>query len=159
MRQIDELSLWIGTARDARDIKYVLGQGIKTIIDLAIEEPPILATRDMVYLRFPLLDGIGNPPWLLGVVLSTVEGMILSRVPTLIACGAGMSRSPAVASVVAARFMGIEPVDVLVSLQNHGPIDVSPLLWQELLATNSRTEANRHSTINNHQLTIHNELN
>jgi hypothetical protein len=159
MRQIDELSLWIGTARDARDIKNVLGQGIKTIVDLAIEETPIHTTRDLVYLRLPLLDGTGNPPWLLRVVLSTVEALILSRVPTLIACGAGMSRSPAVAAVVAARFVGIEPTDVLISLQNYGPIDVSPSLWQELLATKSGTEANQHSTIHSHRLTIHNELN
>jgi hypothetical protein len=30
MRQIDGLSLWIGTARDARDLKNVLSLGIKT---------------------------------------------------------------------------------------------------------------------------------
>jgi hypothetical protein len=60
MRQIEELSLWIGTARDARDIKTVLDLGIETIVDLALEEPPIHPTRELVYLRFPLLDGTGE---------------------------------------------------------------------------------------------------
>jgi hypothetical protein len=157
MRQIDELSLWIGTARDARDIKHVLDRGIKAIVDLALEEPPINPTRELVYLRFPLIDGNGNPQWLLRAVLATVDGLILSHVPTLITCGAGMSRSPAVAAVVAARFIELEPVDVLVSLQNHGPIDVSPTLLQELLAVRSGSPAEPHSRLHNHQLTIHNE--
>lgn len=159
MRQIDELSLWIGTARDARDIKCVLDQGIKAIIDLAVEELPIHPTRDLVCLRFPLLDGTGNPGWLLRAVLTTVECLIRERIPTLVACAGGMSRSPAVASVVAARFVGIEPMDVLVSLRNHGPIDVSPTLWQELLAIRGDNIAAHQGLPHNHRLTIHKEFN
>jgi hypothetical protein len=112
MRQIEELALWIGTARDARDIKNVLSLGIKTVIDLAVEETPIHPTRELVYLRFPLVDGTGNPTWLLRAALRMVEESIHLRVPTL----------------------RLEPGAVLMSLHNLGPIDVSPTLWQELLA-------------------------
>lgn len=139
MRQLEELSLWIGTARDARDIKNVLNLGIKSIIDLALEEPPIHPTRDLVYLRFPLVDGTGNPTWIMEGALAMVEEAIRTRVPTLLACGAGMSRSPAVAAIAAAPFLGMEPVEVLLRLHDRGPIDVSPTLWQELLATRDGT--------------------
>jgi hypothetical protein len=142
MRQIEELSLWIGNARDALDIKNVLALGIKTIIDLALEESPIHPTRDLVYLRFPLLDGTGNPNWLMNAALSMVELCIRSHTPTLVACGAGMSRSPAVAAIVATPFLGLAPLDVLVSLKSHGPIDVSPTLWQELLAVRASSTIN-----------------
>src|SRR5580698_4775117 len=111
MRQIEELSLWIGTARDARDIKNVLSLGIKAIVDLALEEIPIQPTRDLVYLRFPLLDGTGNPTWLMQAAIKIVSECIRSRVPTLIACGAGMSRSPAITAIAAAPFLGVEPAD------------------------------------------------
>jgi protein-tyrosine phosphatase len=149
MRQIEELSLWIGTARDARDIKNVLNFGIKVIIDLALEEIPIHPTRDLVYLRFPLVDGAGNPTWLIDAAFAMVEASIRSRVPTLVACGAGMSRSPAIAAIAAAPFLGGKPVDVLVALRSHGPIDVSPALWQELLTTRSRQIATKPLTIDN----------
>jgi protein-tyrosine phosphatase len=137
MRQIEELSIWIGTARDARDIKNVLSLGIKTIVDLALEEIPVQPTRDLVYLRFPLMDGTGNPTWLIQAVLHMVDLCIRSRVPTLIACGAGMSRSPSIAAIAAAPFLGVEPADVLLALKNQGPIDVSSSLWQELMAMRS----------------------
>ena len=132
MRRIDGFPLWIGTARDARDIKGVLDAGIEAVVDLAIEEPPISPTRELVYLRFPLVDGEGNPPWLLRTVMDAVEELIGSGVQTLVACGAGMSRSPAVAAMVMSQFMGTEPGEALTALRAGGPCDVSPGLWREL---------------------------
>jgi len=134
MRRIEELSLWIGTARDARDIKKVLDLGIEAIIDLALEETTIHPTRELVYLRFPLLDGIGNRSWLLRQAVTMIELSIGSHFPTLVACGSGMSRSPALVAIAVAPFLGMEPADVLVDFKNKGPIDVSPALWQDLLA-------------------------
>lgn len=129
MRRASALPLWIGTARDARDLRTVLDAGIEAIVDLAMEEPPICPTRELVYLRFPLLDGDGNPPWLLRVAVEAVAELVGSRVPTLVACGAGMSRSPAVVAVVLARLNVTQAEDELVALR---PIDVSPGLWQAL---------------------------
>jgi protein-tyrosine phosphatase len=143
MRQLDGFSLWIGTAHDARDIKYVLGLGVKALVDLAQEEPPVRVTRDLIYLRFPLLDSSGNPLWLLRAAVAAIEELVESRVPTLVACGAGMSRSPAIVAIVTSDFQGIEPGDALMELRKHGPIDVSPALWQDLLAVKNEPAAAR----------------
>ena len=36
MRRIDGFALWVGTARDARDIKGVLDAGLEAVVDLAL---------------------------------------------------------------------------------------------------------------------------
>ena len=133
MRRIDGFSLWIGTARDARDIKGVLDAGIEAIVDLAIEEPPISPTRELVYFRVPLLDGEGNPPSLLTLAADSVGVLLWEGVPTLVACSGGMSRSPAVAAVALARQEYRKPADVLTELARTGPTDVHPGLRRELV--------------------------
>jgi hypothetical protein len=44
MRQVGNYPLWVGTARDARDIKGVLDAGIEAVVDLAVEEAPVHPT-------------------------------------------------------------------------------------------------------------------
>ena len=134
MRRIDGYPLWIGTARDARDIKGVLDAGIEAVVDLAMEEPPVRPTRELIYLRFPLIDGDGNRPRMLRTLMKAVGELVGSGVPTLIACGAGMSRSPAVAAMTLARSTGLDPAEALSRLRVCGPCDVSPGLWRELVA-------------------------
>jgi hypothetical protein len=46
-------------------------------------------TRELVYCRFPLVDGAGNPPWLLRAAVETVAGFVRAGVPTLVFCGPG----------------------------------------------------------------------
>lgn len=70
MRQIIPNVLWIGNALDARDISGVLHQGIVAVVDLAMEESPAPYPRDVVYCRFPLIDGSGNQ---LGVLRAAIE--------------------------------------------------------------------------------------
>jgi hypothetical protein len=64
--------------------------------------------------------------------MDVVEELVGSGVQTLIACGAGMSRSPAIAAMVMSQLMGVEPSKALAILQAGGPCDVSPGLWKEL---------------------------
>jgi protein-tyrosine phosphatase len=132
MRFVHEY-LWIGTARDARDIKKVLDAGIEAIVDLAIEEPPIAVTRELLYFRIPLIDGEGNCSTKVKLALDVLVKLIDEQVPTLVACGAGMSRSPAVVAMAVARHEKRDPATVLKEIAVHGPLDVQPLLWQELL--------------------------
>lgn len=131
MRRVAELPLWIGTARDARDIRGVLDLGIEAVIDLAMDEPPVPTTRQLVYLRFPLVDGEGNPAWLLRLAVDAVAGLLMAGVPTLVACSAGASRSPVIAAVAIAKWEGIRPEEALTRI-GHG--DVSPALWREVMA-------------------------
>lgn len=129
MGRLADLPFWIGTARDARDIRGVLDAGIGAVVDLAMDEPPVQPTRELVYLRFPLVDGEGNPMWVLRAAVDAVVGLLRNAVPTLVACSAGASRSPAVSAVAIARWRGISPGD---GLKLIGRGDVSAALWREL---------------------------
>jgi protein-tyrosine phosphatase len=134
MRQIPGYHLWLGHVGDVRDLRSVLSAGIAAIVDLALNEPPAKLTRDLVYCRFPLVDGTGNPPWLLRVAVETVAGLLHSCTPTLICCSAGMSRTPCIAAAAIARLQGCSLADALTAVTEGGPRDVSPVLWEELQA-------------------------
>ena len=135
MRRVVELPLWIGTARDARDIRGVLDLGIEAVVDLATDEPPVHPTRELVYLRFPLVDGEGNPPWILRSAVDAVAGLLAAGVPTLVACSAGASRSPVIAAMAMAKWEGIRPEEALTRI---GQGDVSPALWREAVTSGGR---------------------
>jgi hypothetical protein len=132
MREIIPTRLWIGNAMDARNVTGVLGLGVSAIVDLAVEELPIQFPRDIVYCRFPLIDGVGNQPAVLRVAIDTVAYFIASRTPTLVACGAGMSRSPAIVAAAMATRKRIALADVLEKLTAGQPHDVSPGLLAEI---------------------------
>lgn len=131
MRRVGEYPLWVGTARDARDLRAVLDAGIEAVVDLATEEPPVQPTRELACLRLPLVDGSGNPPWLLRLAVDAVAGLVRAKVPTLVACGAGMSRSPCVAAAAVAAVEGRPLAGVLAGLPK--PADVSPALLKDVL--------------------------
>ena len=126
MRQIPSYPLWLGHTGDARNLPLVLSTGIVAIVDLAIDEPPPKLTRELVYCRFPLLDGAGNPEWILRSAIETVEGLLRSQTPTLVFCGAGMSRSPAIAATGIARVSGLSLAECLGLIWQTGPVDLSP---------------------------------
>ena len=127
IRRIDGHRLWIGTARDARAIKDVVDAGIEAIVDLAVMSEPVKPPRELVYLRFPLVDGGGNPPWLICAAVHAVEGLVRLGVPTLVACDGGMSRSVA---ITAAGLWSLTPGqstdEVLRRIAASGPADVHP---------------------------------
>jgi hypothetical protein len=92
MRQILPHALWLGHAADGRDYCRVLDTGIQAVVQLAQEEPPLQPSRDLVYCRFPLIDGPGNDNSLLLLAATTVANLLAKRVTILLRCGAGMSR-------------------------------------------------------------------
>lgn len=81
---------------------------LPSVIDLAIEEPPIQFPQDIVYCRFPLLDGDGNSPALLQSAIDTTANFVIAQQPTLVACSGGMSRSPVITSAVLAKIESLE---------------------------------------------------
>lgn len=132
MRRVPGYSLWLGHAGDVRDVRALLSTGIGAVIDLASHESPATVTRELVYCRFPLVDGPGNPPWLLRRAVETVAGLLRDDVPTLVGCGAGLSRSPCIAGAAIARIRGCPADEGLAITLGTAPADVSPGLWAEV---------------------------
>jgi hypothetical protein len=126
--------LWIGNATDARDVPAVIGRGIIVIVDLAMEEAPISLPRDIVYCRIPLVDGAGNRPEIIRAAVDLTASFIASRVPTLVACGAGMSRSPIIVAAALARVAGTSLELALEEITAGVAHDVSTSLWAEIKA-------------------------
>jgi hypothetical protein len=133
MRQIPPYSLWLGHSGDGRDVRAVLNAGILAVVDLALEEPPVSFTREVAYYRIPLLDGAGNRSWLLHSAIATVAMLLRSNTPTLVFCGAGMSRSPAIAAAAVSIISQRSPAECLKFVAKAHGCDVSPALWRELL--------------------------
>ena len=132
MRQIVPHFLWLGHAGDARDAKVLLDAGIEAVVQLAAEELPLQLPRDLILCRFPLLDGPGNDAKLLYLATTTVANLLEKRLPVLVGCGNGMSRSPAVAAVALALVYQENPDDCLKKVAEHQPADVAPGLWEEI---------------------------
>src|SRR4051794_38928813 len=65
VRRVPGYTLWLGHVGDARDLSGLLSAGITAVVDLALNEAPVPLARELVYCRFPLIDGGGNPRWLL----------------------------------------------------------------------------------------------
>lgn len=132
MRQITPNLLWIGNALDARDVRAVLSLGVRAVIDLAANEPPIQYPRDISYCRLPLNDGAENDPAILRLAVLSAAEFVKARVPTLVTCRAGMSRSPAIVAAAIAVVEGQEPDHVLLRIASAGPHDVAPGLWSDI---------------------------
>lgn len=132
MRPVPPGPLFLGTALDARDLPRLYEHEIAAVIDLALEERPAQLGREMVYCRFPLLDGGGNSPSLLSMAVDGVARLIRDETPTLVACGVGMSRSPAVVAMAIAKLSGASADETLAELVAGQPHDVSLHLWAEL---------------------------
>src|SRR5882762_9101732 len=121
MREVLPDLLWLANAIDARDISRVLQYGIQAVVDVAIEEKPAVFPRDILYCRVPLNDGAGNPPEFLRTAVEAAMQLIAAKCPTLICCGAGMSRSPAVAAMAIARLRREPAEKVLLEIAEKGP--------------------------------------
>jgi hypothetical protein len=128
MRRVAPYCLWLGHVGDVRDLRGIIDQGIRAVVDLALNEPPAAVTRELVYCRFPLVDGIGNPAWLVRSAVGTVARLLRERVQTLVYCGGGMSRSPVIAAAALAEFEGRSLEDCMAIVTASGIADVSPAL-------------------------------
>jgi protein-tyrosine phosphatase len=133
VREVIPRTLWISNAREARDVPAVLALGIAAVVDLAIEEPPIAFPRDVVYCRLPLVDGAGNSPAVVRAAVETTANLVRGAVPTLVTCGGGMSRSPAIVAVALARLEDASPQESLERVAAGGPHDVSAAFWRDVL--------------------------
>jgi protein-tyrosine phosphatase len=132
MHQLFPNRLWLGKTPDARDVSVVLAAGITAVVDLGAEEAPIQFPRDIVYCRIPLVDGAGNRPELIRAAVDLTATLIKARVPTLVACGAGMSRSPAIVAAAIAETDGITLEAALEQITAGTAHDLSTSLWNQV---------------------------
>jgi protein-tyrosine phosphatase len=109
----------------------LLAAGIEAVIELADSEPFSVLSRELVRCRFPLADGGGNPPWLLRLAAETVAALLRAKIPTLVCCAGGLSRSVCVAAsgVLLAERLPLD--EALALVVGTGPADVSPGLWAQ----------------------------
>lgn len=137
MQELLPGKFWIANVVEARDLRRVHELGAQAICDLAIEEPPIPLTRELIYCRMPILDGGDNTAERLRLAVATVVRLLRDETPTLLFCSAGMSRSPAVAAIGLAILERRSPDRVLAELAERMPLQVSPHLWRDLLAVHA----------------------
>lgn len=132
MNQIVPYPLWLGHADSSRDFRAMLDQGIEALVQVAMEVPAPQPPREIVCCHFPLLDGTGNRSELIYLAFSTLATLIKMRLPTLVTCDGGVSRSPAIAAAALAMVLREPPEDCLSRIVQHHPSDVSPGLWSEI---------------------------
>lgn len=134
MRQVVPHPIWIGHAGDGRDFARLHETGIRAIVQLAVEEPAIRPPRELLYFRVPISDGVGNRSDHLALAIRTVAELLSRRIPSLVCCGAGMSRSPCIVAAALAMTSGEPPEACLDMVVGQGPRDVSSSVWREVSA-------------------------
>ena len=132
MREILPDKLWLGNAADIRNVEAMMQAGILAVVDLAYEQAMPAYPRSIAYCRFPIVDGQQSLQGILQVAIESLVAMLEAEIPVLVCCGAGMSRSPAVAAAAVAILRGGDPDDKLREITAGYPHDVSPTLWREV---------------------------
>jgi protein-tyrosine phosphatase len=132
MRRITDSSLWLGHLGDARNLEGLHSEGIEAIVALAGEEPATPLARELISCRFTLIDGNGNPSWIIRAAVKSVVELLRADVKTLIHCGAGISRSPAIAGAAMALCRDCSFTEGLTLVIRDGRADFSPGFWSEI---------------------------
>lgn len=132
MREIIPAKLWIGNAGDGRDWKRLVEAGVSAVVDVAAEETSAPMPRTMIYCRFPLIDGPQDSLSVLRTAVETVASLLNRQVPTLVCCGAGLSRSPVVAAAAICLIEGGSLDERLRQVVADHAHDISPQLWGDV---------------------------
>ncbi len=80
------------------------------------------------------MDGAGNDPDTLALAVRTLTTLIQGQVPTLVCCGVGVSRAPAVTAAALSLVQRVSPAQALERLAQQYPCDVNTALWEEVAA-------------------------
>jgi protein-tyrosine phosphatase len=132
MHKVPDYLLWLGNEGDVQDMRKVFASGIEALVDLAASAPSPQLPRETLYCRIPLVDGPENPPWTVQLAIETVVRLIRAKVPTLVYCGGGMSRSPCIAAASLALLKGCSLPEALTHLSQFEAMDINPGLLAEV---------------------------
>ena len=119
-------------AISARDLKQIYDHAFAAVLDLAANEPPAVLGRDIIYCRFPLSDDDSNADALVSAAIECLHSLIERDYRTLVACSAGMSRSPMIAAAAISVLSGDSLSDTLAQIMTNAPHDVSPSLFSSV---------------------------
>jgi hypothetical protein len=133
MQQLVPHPLWVGHLGEGRNLQKLFDVGIQALVEVAAEEAPSRPPRELIYCRFPLLDGADNDRKVLYLATSTVANLLERGVPTLVCCGSGLSLSPALAAAALALVYQEQPEECLKRVAQQHRTDVSPGLWKQLV--------------------------
>ncbi|WP_168564949.1 protein-tyrosine phosphatase family protein [Crateriforma spongiae] len=147
MHEIHPKLLWIGHALDVREPQGLFDAGITTVIDVAYEEPPAQIPRQLTYCRFPINDGGGNDPKILLQTLRTITDFLASGTRTIVACSAGMSRSPTIAAFALAHHMSETPDRVISRIAEIKSLELKSELWADTLIAFNKLKPNTNTEI------------
>lgn len=143
MREIHPNLLWIGHALDIRRPRGLFDAGIAAVVDVAYEESPAQLPRELIYCRFPLVDGGGNDAAMLLQAVQCTVDLLAAGTRTIVACSAGMSRSPTIAAIALAAHLDQSPDDVIVRVAASGALEVKGALWNDVAAVFSKVRTLR----------------
>lgn len=141
MREIRPGLLWIGNAGDSRVFRLIHASGIRALVQLAYEEPCVQAPRDLIVVRFPLLDGGDNDAVLTTLAIQAIISLVERRVPTLVSCSNGLSRSPCLVAAALAICEQRPLPQVLAEVIDTAPADISPPFWNHIVHVTDRITA------------------
>jgi len=143
MHEIHPNLLWIGQALDIREPRPLFDAGIEAVVDLALEEPPAQLPRQLIYCRFPLNDGGGNDASALLQSVQTTVDFLTAGTRTVVACSAGMSRSPIIAAFALAVHLDQSPDDVISRIAETKSLEASGPLWNDVADVFSQVRRTR----------------
>src|SRR5438093_10894456 len=106
MHQIPPHPLWIVSTGDLNDWRRLYDLGVRAVMHVAYEEPPLTLPHDLIACRFPLIDGDENSPETLKLAITTLTHFLEQKFACLVCCQAGLSRSPAIAAAALAKLTG-----------------------------------------------------
>jgi hypothetical protein len=134
MHEVIPKFLWVGNAGDLYKPAAIELAGIKAIIQVALAEQMPQLSRELLLAHFPIMDGSGNTRGIVGAAIDLTASLIRDRVPTLVCCSGGMSRSPCITAGALAIVRRAEPDATLQEIIAGHPHDVAPGLWEEVRA-------------------------
>ena len=140
MHEIQPDLLWLGRVLDLREPRALFDAGIAAVVDVALEEPPAQLPRQLIYCRFPLNDGGGNEASVLLHAVQCTVDLLASATRTIVACSAGMSRSPTIAAFALAAHLDQSPDDVISRIAKAIALEVKGPLWNDVAAVFSRVK-------------------
>ena len=131
-RSTPHKDLYVADAIAARDLRQIYDHQIKAVVDLAANEPPAVLGRDIVYCRFPLADDASNDDALVETAILCLRSLLERDLRSLVACSAGMSRSPLIAAAANSLMSGNSLRSCLTALIEGAPHDVSQAMFSSV---------------------------